>query len=202
MIKLPPSEDIAGPVGRLETLVLSPEAEPTAIALVAHPNPLHGGTHLNKVVQTLAKAFVKQGCVAYCPNLRGVGQSEGVHDYGIGETEDMLAVAAHARARHGDLPLVLAGFSFGSFVQSRAQVLLQPRQLYLIGPATSKYEYGDVPADTIIIHGEEDDVAPLAAVFDWARPRQLAVIVIPGVGHFFHGRLPQLQQWVLATWRG
>lgn len=200
MIRPPPTEMIAGPVGRLETIVLHPPAAPRGIALVAHPNQLHGGTNGNKVVQTLARSCVRQGYVAYCPNLRGVGASDGEHDFGIAETDDMLAVAAHARACHGDLPLVLAGFSFGSFVQAQVQAELQPQQLFLIGPATSKYELPPVPAHSIIIHGEEDEVIPLQSVFDWARPQELAVIVVPGVGHFFHGRLKQLQELILRNW--
>lgn len=201
MIKAPPITWISGPAGLLETIVLEPVEPVRGIAIVAHPNPLHGGTNTNKVVQTLAKASLKKGYVVYCPNLRGVGQSEGEHDHGHAEVEDVLAVVAHARQVHGDLPLVLAGFSFGSFVQSQAQVLLHPQQLFLIGPATSKYAMPTVPANTVIIHGEEDEVIPLQSVFDWARPQQLPVIVVPGVGHFFHGRLTQLQSLVLANWR-
>lgn len=201
MIKAPPITWISGPVGLLETIVLEPAEPIRGIAIVAHPNPLHGGTNTNKVVQTLAKASLKKGYVVYCPNLRGVGQSEGEHDHGHAEVEDILAVVAHARQVHGYLPLVLAGFSFGSFVQSQAQALLQPQQLFLIGPATSKYAMPNVPANTVIIHGEEDEVIPLQSVFDWARPQQLAVIVVPGVGHFFHGRLTQLQSLILANWR-
>ncbi len=201
MIKVPPITWISGPVGLLETIVLEPAEPARGIAIVAHPNPLHGGTNTNKVVQTLAKASLKKGYVVYCPNLRGVGQSEGEHDYGHAEVEDIFAVVAHARQVHGDLPLVLAGFSFGSFVQAQAQALLHPQQLFLIGPATSKYAMPTVPANTVIIHGEEDEVIPLQSVFDWARPQQLPVIVVPGVGHFFHGRLTQLQSLVLANWR-
>lgn len=201
MIKAPPITWISGPAGLLETIVLEPVEAARGIAIVAHPNPLHGGTNTNKVVQTLAKASLKKGYVVYCPNLRGVGKSEGEHDHGHAEVEDILAVVAHARQVHGDLPLVLAGFSFGSFVQSQAQALLHPQQLFLIGPATSKYAMPTVPANTVIIHGEEDEVIPLQSVFDWARPQQLPVIVVPGVGHFFHGRLTQLLSLVLANWR-
>lgn len=201
MIKTPTIEMLAGPAGQLETIVLLPPAQPRGIALVAHPNPLHGGTNTNKVVQTVARACVKQGYIAYCPNLRGVGASEGEHDFGMAEKDDMLAVAAHARRHHGNLPLVLAGFSFGSFVQARVQAELAPQQLFLIGPATSKYELPPVPPNTVVIHGEEDEVIPLQSVFDWARPQQLPVIVVPGVGHFFHGRLLQLQNLILRNWQ-
>lgn len=201
MIKAPPISWINGPVGRLETIVLFPTTPVRGIAVIAHPNPLHGGTNTNKVVQTIAKACLKKGYVAYCPNLRGVGQSEGEHNFGIAEKDDLIAVVQYAQQQHGHLPLVLAGFSFGSFVQAQAQAELHPEQLFLVGPATSKYAMPNVPENTVIIHGEEDEVIPLQSVFDWARPQQLPVIVVPGVGHFFHGRLPQLQYLILANWR-
>lgn len=202
MIRQPPTLMIDGPQGQLETIVLEPSGPVRGIALIAHPNPLHGGTNHNKVVQTLARCCVRQGYVAYCPNLRGVGASAGQHDYGIGETDDMLAVAAFARQQHGmHLPLVLGGFSFGSFVQSRAWPALQPQQIFLVGPATSRYAMPEVPAHTVIIHGEQDEVIPLQSVFEWARPQHLPVIVVPGVGHFFHGRLKQLQDLILNNWR-
>lgn len=200
MIKPPPTLMLPGPVGQLETIVLRPAGQVRGIALIAHPNPLHGGTHHNKVVQTVARTCVRQGYVAYCPNLRGVGASDGTHDYGRGEKDDMLAIARHAREQHGDLPLLLAGFSFGSFVQAQVAAELKPRQLILIGPATSKYAMPAVPADTVVIHGEADEVIPLQSVFDWARPQHLSVIVVPGVGHFFHGRLKQLQDLILHNW--
>ena len=192
---------IPGPVGALHTEVIAPKLPPLGIAIVAHPNPLHGGTNQNKVVQTLAKTFARLGYVSYCPNLRGVGASDGTHDYGMGETEDLLAVAEYARTTHGDLPLVLAGFSFGGFVQARAQAVLQPQQVFLVGPAVGMYAVPAVPAHSVVIHGEKDEVIPLANVLAWAEPQRLPIIVLPGVGHFFHGALGELARLVEAHWR-
>ncbi|HEY9100706.1 alpha/beta hydrolase [Chitinimonas sp.] len=188
---------IAGPAGGLDTLMLDSAWDEGArgVVLVAHPNPTQGGTNTNKVVQTLAKVFSRQGYVAYCPNLRGVGKSEGTHDFGAGEVDDMAAVLAYARAAHPGLPIVLAGFSFGTFVQTQLRARLadgEIERLVLIAPATSKWQFPGVPADTLVVHGEEDDVAPLQAAFDWARPQSLPIVVVPGAGHFFHGKLPLL----------
>jgi len=171
--------------------------EHRGIALIAHPHPLFGGTLDNKVVHTLAKAFVELGYVALRPNLRGVGKSQGSFDEGKGETQDMLAVAEHAKERFGNLPLVLAGFSFGAIVQSRVINRLSAEKLVLVAPAVTRFDVANVPANTLVIHGEQDEVVPLAAVLAWAQPKELRVIVLPGAGHFFHGRLTELKQIVL-----
>lgn len=197
---------IAGPAGQLECLKLE-SALPDArgIALIAHPNPLEGGSFTNKIVHTLAKTLSRLGYHCYCPNLRGVGNSEGTHSRGEHEPDDMAAVLAHARAAHPKAArLTLAGFSFGTLVQSRLRQRLADDEvegLILIGPAVSRYDFPAVPADTLVIHGEEDEVVSLQAVLDWARPQQLPVIVVPGVGHFFHGRLTQLATMVEQQWR-
>lgn len=189
---------IDGPVGQLETLVIAPkDAAPRGIAMIAHPNPLQGGTNTNKVVQTTARALSQHGYICYCPNLRGVGNSGGEHDYGHGEVDDAQAVVDYARAQHGDVPLVLAGFSFGSYVAAQLRQRIDARHLIMLGAAVSpKYAMPHVPADTIVIHGEHDEVISLAQVLDWARPQSLPVVVFPGVGHFFHGKLVLLQQYV------
>ena len=110
------------------------------MALVCHPHPLQGGTLDNKVVQTLAKAFFALGYVATRFNFRGVGQSAGTFDEGIGETDDALAVLAHVRARFGEaLPVALAGFSFGSFVQTRVAEQVHAEGLVLVGPAVNRF---------------------------------------------------------------
>ncbi len=195
-----------GPVGRLQTLALEREGAFEGIALVAHPNPTQGGTNTNKVVQTIAKSFAKRGYLALCPNLRGVGDSDGEFDAGIGETDDMEAVLAFARSQVGDhLPLILAGFSFGTYVQARLAERLVVRGetvdgMLLAGPAVGKFSVPEVPAGTLVIHGEEDEVIPLADVLNWARPQKLAVVVLPGVGHFFHGNLNQLTDWIDLKW--
>ena len=159
------------------------------LALIAHPNPLHGGTKDNKVVTTLAKAFFALRFIAARPNFRGVGRSAGSHDDGRGETEDMIAVAGHLKRQYGELPLALAGFSFGSAVQTRVAKRLPVRFMVLVGPAVNRFPAETVPRETLVIHGERDDVVPLAAVLEWARPQALPVVVVPGGDHFFHGRL-------------
>ena len=193
---------IDGPAGPLEVVANVPEGTPSGLALVAHPLPTHGGTLDNKVVQTLAKTFVALGYVSVRLNFRGVGQSAGAFDEGIGEAEDAMAALAHARKEFGDaLPLVLAGFSFGTYVQTRVAQRVTPQRMVLVGPAVKRFPVGHVPADTIVIHGEEDEVVPLADVLAWARPQELPVIVFPGCTHFFHGRLPQLQRVITGMWK-
>ncbi len=193
---------IDGPTGPLEVVLNVPEATPAGIALVAHPHSLQGGTLDNKVVQTLAKTFYALGYAVVRFNFRGVGGSGGTFDDGVGETDDALTVLAYARGALGDaLPVALAGFSFGSFVQSRVAQRVQPQRMVLVGPAVRRFPVEHVPADTIVIHGEEDDVVPLADVLAWARPQHLPVVVFPGCGHFFHGRLPQLSRVIAGMWK-
>jgi hypothetical protein len=184
---------VDGPAGSLELLINPPAHAPVGIALVAHPNPTQGGTLDNKVVQTLARSFHDLGYASVRFNFRGVGASEGAFDGGIGETDDAHAALDHARARFGHaLPIVLAGFSFGCFVQWRLAQRVAARRLVLVGPAVGRFAVGPVPPDTIVIHGEDDDVVPLADVLAWARPQKLPIVVFPGCGHFFHGRLQGL----------
>ena len=193
---------IDGPAGPLEVVLNVPDQQLAGIALIAHPHPLQGGTLDNKVVQTLAKTFFALGYAGVRFNFRGVGGSGGAFADGLGETDDAITVLAHARKKFGEaLPLVLAGFSFGSFVQTRVAKIVKAERLVLIAPAVRRFAVEEVPADTIVVHGEEDDVVPLADVMAWARPQQLPVVVFPGCGHFFHGRLPQLQRVIRGMWQ-
>ena len=192
---------IAGPAGPLELALNAPEQAPRGIALVAHPHPLQGGTMDNKVVQTLAKTFAALGYLSVRFNFRGVAGSAGAFDDGAGETDDALAALAHAQADYPGLPVVLAGFSFGTFIQTRVASTASPERMVLIAPAVGRFGDATVPPDTIVVHGEEDDVVTLADVFAWARPQQLPIVVFPGCGHFFHGRLPQLQRTIGGMWR-
>jgi uncharacterized protein len=192
---------VDGTAGPIETVIAVPSSPPRGIALICHPLPIQGGTLDNKVVQTLAKVFFALGYVATRFNFRGVGQSAGTFDEGIAETDDALLVLRYVRKRFGEaLPVALAGFSFGSFVQTRVIGHVEAQGLVLVGPAVNRFGIDKVPADTIVVHGEEDDVVPLADVFAWARPQQLPIIVFPGCGHFFHGRLAQLARVVTAMW--
>ncbi len=192
---------IAGPAGTLEVAFNVPEGSLRGIALIAHPHPLQGGTLDNKVVQTLARTFAALGYAAVRFNFRGVGQSVGQFDDGIGETDDALAALAAAKLEFGELPVALAGFSFGSYVQTRVAHAITAERLVLIGPAVKRFPIEAVPPDTIVIHGEEDDVVALADVLAWARPQQLPIVIFPGCGHFFHGRLPQLQRVITGMWK-
>src|SRR5450830_32825 len=197
---------LAGHAGSMEGLLDFPADTPRGIALVAHPHPLYGGTMDNKVTQTLARAFVALGYVVARINFRGVGASEGVHDHGIGETDDMALLHAWMTAKYPDLPVALSGFSFGTFVQTHlAQRLAAAgtpaERLVLVGAAAKKWQMADVPADTILIHGETDDTIPLTDVIDWARPQDIPVIVIPGADHFFHRKLGHIKNLVTQMWR-
>ncbi len=197
---------IDGAAGTLECkLDLPAEAAPRGIALIAHPHPLYGGTMDNKVAQTLARAFVALGYASTRMNFRGVGNSAGTHDAGLGETDDMALLLAHMQAELPELPVALAGFSFGTFVQAQLQQRLmaqgQPAErLALVGTAAGKWAVPPVPANTILIHGEEDDTIPLKDVFDWARPLDLPVMVIPGADHFFHRKLHHIKHLIVENW--
>ncbi len=194
---------IAGPVGAIEVLY-DTSLEGVALhgtAVIAHPHPLFGGTMENKVVQTLARAFVQNGWNAVRFNFRGVGATEGVHDEGRGELQDMLAVVA---SQAPDGPLALAGFSFGGSVAGLAAHALwggrSVEKIVLVGTGVSRLMLPPLNAEahdrTLVVHGEQDDTVPLSAVMDWARPQSLPVTVVPGGGHFFHGQLPLLKSLV------
>jgi alpha/beta superfamily hydrolase len=191
---------IPGPAGALECAVDDPAGAPRAVAVIAHPNPVQGGTMDNKVVHTLARACVQAGVRSVRFNFRGVGRSQGHWDEGRGEVDDMLAVI-DAFAGDSQLSLQLCGFSFGGFVAAQAYNRCLPRPRLeppiLVAPAVGRFAIGTVPQESLILHGEVDDVVPLAQVLDWARPVTLPVVVVPGVGHFFHGQLPVLKQRVL-----
>lgn len=197
---------IDGPAGPIELAIDRPQGEARATAVIGHPHPLHGGTLSNKVVQTLARAAVQAGMNAVRFNFRGVGRSGGAYDEGRGELDDFLAVV---RSEAAQGPLVLAGFSFGSYVASQALLRLHPARdishVVLVGAAASRFDVAPVPEElrlrTLVVHGELDDTVPLSAVMDWARPQSLPVLVVPAGGHFFHGQLPMLRELVWRHWR-
>jgi hypothetical protein len=206
-------ETIEGPAGAIE-IAASVPASPRAIAVVAHPHPLFGGTMDNKVVTTLARAFHDAGAATFRFNFRGVGRSAGAHDEGRGETDDLLVVAEHAAQALGELPLWLAGFSFGGGVAIRASTRVPFAHLVLMAPALRRitgHGLGTPPdpldpalgevgrhtvANTILVHGDKDDTVPLADSFAWAAPREVPVLVIPGADHFFHRKLHMIRDVV------
>ena len=193
---------IPGPAGKLEVVIHIPDVIPRAIAVIAHPLPTVGGTMENKIVTTLAKTFTELGFATLRFNFRGVGASSGEFDDGNGEVEDALTVTRFALNKYSGLPLILSGFSFGGYVQARAAQQLPPRQLVLIAPAVMRYAMPPVPHNTLLVHGELDEVVSLTDVMQWARPQLLPIVVLPGSVHFFHGRLDQLKEIVRQNFLG
>ena len=208
---------VAGAAGRIEVAANLPQ-DARAVAVIAHPHPLFGGTMDNKVVTTLAKAFTDAGIGAFRFNFRGVGSTEGKHDGGAGETDDMVAVIEHARAQMSNLPLYLAGFSFGGAVATRASERADFTQLVLVAPGFRRIsesgDMGEAPdpndarfgspgrhtaANTVVIHGDLDETVPLSDSISWATPREVPVAVVPGGEHFFHRKLHVLRE-ITARW--
>mgnify|MGYP000200348714 CR=1 FL=1 len=193
---------IDGPSGKIETVIDDPGASDSehgrkGLALIAHPHPLHGGSLDNKVVKTIADTLFDLGYVAVRPNFRGVGQSEGEYGQGPGEVQDMLAVHDFVRTRYPDLPLILAGFSFGAYVQRVVSEHLHPAHLLLVGPPVTLFPMGTPPPHTIVIHGEQDEVAPTAAAREWAGRLGITFAVVPAADHFFNKKLSELKEHIL-----
>ena len=198
---------VAGPAGAIECAIDQPTGDFATVArgvvVVCHPHPQFGGTMDNKVVHTISRAFLQLGYRSVRFNFRGVGESAGSFDDGRGEIDDALAVIA--AQRQPGLPLALAGFSFGGYVAASAAERLRQantpvERLVLVGPSTERHVLPVVAADTVVVHGEADDVVPLSATLAWARPQVLPVVVLPGVGHFFHGQLTLLKQQIVQAW--
>ncbi len=180
--------------GNVETLVNDPGDVRHGLAFIAHPHPLHGGSMDNKVVQCLAEQCHDLGYVAIRPNFRGVGNSDGVYTGGTGEIDDMLAVIDFVRNHYeATLPIILAGFSFGGYVQHRVARHIQATKLILISPAVNLFQFDDVPAHTTVIHGDVDDIVPFDAARKYAQLQQVAFRAIEGAGHFYHGKLSELK---------
>lgn len=209
MVRLTETIFFDGNVGPIQTLVDAPDAL-RGVALVAHPHPLYGGTHNHKVVYTLAHALCDAGFLTLRPNFRGVGKSAGTHSHGDGETSDLLSLLSAAKERWNfptPLVIVLAGFSFGAFVQTHvAKKLVESghvvERLILVGLAVGQleenrlYEPAPIPPESMLIHGDEDTVVPLANVRAYAKSLDLPITLIPGADHFFHGRLGILKRLV------
>jgi uncharacterized protein len=211
MVLKPPQAErlaIAGPAGALQALIERPRADDLSAAavrafgVVCHPHPLYGGTLDNKVVWTLARVFQQLGAATLRFNFRGVGTSAGTYDEGRGETADALAVIAYGRQRFPGAALWLAGFSFGGVIALRAAGEAQPARLVAVAPGINKLDVHAAAAPAcpwLIVQGDADDVVPPEAVLGWARTLSPAptLRVLPGAGHFFHGRINELRDTVL-----
>ena len=195
---------INGAAGKIEAKINFPVDWPACggCMLIAHPHPLQGGTFDNKVVHTLARAALSAGFAAVRFNFRGVGESDGSYDEGIGEVDDMISVAENVFSHYQFGHKIFAGFSFGGYVASRACSGLGIDRLVLVAPAVGRFEMGVVPKNTLVIHGKDDDVVRLSDVFSWAEACDLPVTVFPKVGHFFHGKLIPLQKLVERFCKG
>lgn len=193
---------IKGPEGLLDCLIIEPsDLNYKAIVLIFHPDPKGGGNYSNKIVQIIAKTFVQKGYLCICPNLRGVGASDGIHDMGVGEIEDAKAIYEYYKNEYPNLNFIYAGFSFGTSIASQLSTFYKPKHLFLVGPAISRYHVPIIDKTiTTIIHGELDEIIEMSLVLDWARINDLPIIWCPQVGHFFHGKLNMIQDVLNKTY--
>jgi len=210
---LPPQAErllLAGPAGPLEALIEPPPGEnaasPPAFGVICHPHPLYGGTLDNKVVWTLARAFQQLGAPTIRFNFRGIGASAGTHDNGRGEVGDAAAAIAAGAERWPHAALWLAGFSFGGVVALRAAAVARPACLVTVAPGITKSDVSDVPRPEcpwLIVQGDADDVVPEQAVSAWALTLSPApeLLVMPGAGHYFHGRINELRDGIVEFMR-
>ena len=191
-----------GPCGPLEVAVDPPEADVAArpvVAVICHPLSTEGGSMHNKVVTMAARALREVGATTLRFNFRGVGQSEGRFDDGVGELDDLRAVAAWARANHPDKILWLAGFSFGAYVSLRLAVELRAAALVSIAPPVGRsWDFSAIEVPTapwLVIQGEADEIVDPQAVFAWLAtlPRQPRLVRMPDTSHFFHRKLIDLR---------
>jgi len=198
----PMIEFMTGPAGQIQLVIEPPAGTPIGIAMISHPQPLLGGSPRHLVPHSMAKRLVEEGWIAVRPAFRGVGESAGTYDEGRGETEDAVLIAGGLRDRYPDLPLALVGFSFGAHVYARTACALEPRTpadaVVLMGlpigltPGGREYEALPIPTRSLLLHGQDDTMAPLSHVLDWARATHHPVTVMPGTDHFFKGGLPSV----------
>jgi uncharacterized protein len=197
---------IEGQAGALEAIVEETAVPGSRYGIVCHPHPLFGGTMDNKVVTTVARALHETGIPTVRFNFRGVGASAGAYDQGVGETADADAVASWGAQRWPGRDLVIAGFSFGAYVALHLAQQRVPKHLITVAPALELFDAFGMSAPRcpwLVVQGDADDVVDPAAVIDWVngldpKPR---LVVLPGVGHFFHGRLRELRDAVVDAIR-
>ncbi|MCB6185020.1 alpha/beta fold hydrolase [Leeia sp. TBRC 13508] len=203
---------VSGPVGQIEVFCDFPLAASQGIVLIAHPQPLMGGSAAHKIPHLLAKLFQQLGYSVFRPNFRGVGHTAGTHDHGEGETDDLEIVTDWLLSQYPNQALILVGFSFGAYVQTKLAERLAQRNipltgLFLLGTPSgtveSKRVYHTplVSKEAVVIHGETDEIAPLTNLLDWIRPQGIPVILIPGANHFFSGKLIELQNVIKQKMR-
>lgn len=196
---------INGPSGKIQAMVELPDVSTEKIlAIICHPHPLQGGTMNNKVVTTLVRTCQKLGCIAIRFNYRGVGESEGEFGHVTGELEDLRAVVAYAQQEYPDYTLWLAGFSFGSYIAAKVATEIPIKQLISIAPPVENMDFAELPRITcpwVIVQGDADEVVAAQRVYDWLATRTEAyeLIRMPGVGHFFHGKLIELRDALVET---
>lgn len=199
---------IPGPSGVLEAQLDAAKGEPMAnapIAVVCHPHPLHGGTFTNKVAHTVAKAFAELGVTTLRFNFRGVGESPGEFDHGVGEVDDLLAAVDWLKTRFPDSPLWLAGFSFGAYVALSAQGRAHAARLLLVAPPVEMFDFpaeGGVQIPWLVIQGSADEVVDPEQVRAWVENQAHAPIFcwLEDAGHFFHRRLIDLREQIFSAW--
>jgi len=197
---------IEGPAGTIEALATAVDRPAVLHAVICHPHPLYGGTMENKVVTTLARALQECAFPTVRFNFRGVGASGGSYDEGRGETDDAAAVADWAAARWPSSGLIVAGFSFGAYVALRLSAQRQSERLITVAPPVQRFDFSGLPVPDcpwLIVQGEADELVDARSVEAWAEasiPRP-SLVMLPGVGHFFHGHLNALRDAVIAEIR-
>ncbi len=195
---------IAGPAGNIEALLEEPvDQGGAAFGVICHPHPLGGGTMTNKVVHTLARALQKCGAPTLRFNFRGVGASAGAFDNGAGETQDAMTVIAAGRERWPGAMLWLAGFSFGSYVALQICNSARANKLITVAPPVGRWDFSAIPAPRcpwLVLQGDTDELVDAHAVLDWAAksPARPQVQLLNGAGHFFHGRLHDIDALTVA----
>jgi alpha/beta superfamily hydrolase len=189
--------------GQLEAVIEDPGVSSSRYAVLCHPHPLYGGTMDNKVVTTMARAFLEAGVPSVRFNFRGVGKSPGAYDAGVGETADADAVASWGATRWPGRGLIIAGFSFGAYVAMRLSQQRHASQLITVAPPVGLFDFAGLTANCpwLVIQGDADDVVEAKAVVDWVSGMKNGpqLLLMPGVGHFFHGSLVELHEAVHAA---
>ena len=192
---------LPGRVGVLEACLTVPDQiTGKYIALLGHPHSLKGGSMQNKVVTTLANVFKTHGIPSLRFNFRGVGESAGLYDAGLGESDDMLDLAELCQEALPQTKLLFAGFSFGSFVAYRAASQIEHDLLLTVAPPVNHFDFTvfpEEPAPWILVQGDDDEVIPADVVLEFAGTRDISVLRFAETGHFFHGKLIDLKKELL-----